>query len=77
MNHRNGHMKPATLQKFISHNTIPPPQIVLFLSKTMLIFSYIISAKTNTSFPINLKLKEIMYLNISNGRQCYLPRTKY
>jgi hypothetical protein len=75
MNHRNGHTKPATLQKFISHNTILP-QIVLFLSKTVLIFSYILSAKTNTSFPINLKLKEIMYLNIFNGGQCYLPRTK-
>jgi hypothetical protein len=65
----------TTLQNFISHNTILP-QIVLLLSKTMLIFSYIFSAKTNTSFPINLKLKEIMYLNVSNGRQCYLPRTK-
>jgi hypothetical protein len=42
----------------------------------VIIFSYILSAKTNTSFPINLKLKEIMYLNVSNGRQCYLPRTK-
>jgi hypothetical protein len=42
----------------------------------VLIISYILSAKTNTSFPINLKLKEIMYLNVSNWRQCYLPRTK-
>jgi hypothetical protein len=42
----------------------------------VVIFSYILSAKSNTSFPINLKLKEIMYLNFSNGRQCYLPRTK-
>jgi hypothetical protein len=75
MNHRNGHTKPATLQNFISHNTILP-QIVLFLSKTMFIFSYILNAKTNISFPINLKLKKIMYLNVSNGRQCYLPRTK-
>jgi hypothetical protein len=33
----------------------------------MLIFSYIFSAKTNTSFSINLKLKEIMYLNVSTG----------
>jgi hypothetical protein len=31
----------------------------------MLIFFYILSAKTNTSFLINLKLKEIMYLNVS------------
>jgi hypothetical protein len=46
----------ATFQNFISHNTILP-HIVLFLGKTMLIFSYIFSAKTNTSFPINLKLK--------------------
>jgi hypothetical protein len=45
-----------TLQNFISHNTILP-QIVLLLNKTMLIFSYIFSAKTNTSFPINLKPK--------------------
>jgi hypothetical protein len=30
-------------------------------------FSYILSAKINTSFLINLKLKEIMYLNVSTG----------
>jgi hypothetical protein len=41
------------------------PQIILFLSKIMLIFSYILSAKTNTYFLINLKLKKIMYLNVS------------
>jgi hypothetical protein len=33
----------------------------------MLIFSYILSAKTNTSFLINLKLKEIMILNVTTG----------
>jgi hypothetical protein len=32
----------------------------------MLIFSYILSDKTNTSFLINLKLKKIMYLNVSS-----------
>ncbi len=74
LNHRSGHTNPLFFN-FISHNTILP-QIILFLSRTMLIFSYILSAKTNTSFSINLKLKEIMYLNVSNGRQCYLPRTK-
>jgi hypothetical protein len=58
-------MDPLLFKKFISHNTILP-QIVLFLSKTMLIFSYILSTKTNTSFHINLKPKEIMYLNVSN-----------
>jgi hypothetical protein len=52
--------------KIISHNTILP-QIILLLSKTVLIFSYILRAKTNTSFLINLKLKEIMYLNVSTG----------
>jgi hypothetical protein len=50
--------------RFISHNTILS-QIILFLSKTVLIFSYIFSAKTNTLFIINLKLKEIIYLNVS------------
>jgi hypothetical protein len=33
----------------------------------MLISSYILSAKTNTFFLINLKLKQIMYLNVSTG----------
>jgi hypothetical protein len=33
----------------------------------MLIFSYVLSAKINTSFLINLKFKEIMYLNVSVG----------
>jgi hypothetical protein len=31
----------------------------------MLIFSYILSARTNTSFLINLELKEFIYLNVS------------
>jgi hypothetical protein len=75
MNHRNGHTKPATLQKFISHNTILS-QTVLFLSKTVLIFSYILSTKTNTSFPIKLKLKEIMYLNVSTGDNTIFQQQK-
>jgi hypothetical protein len=64
----------ATLQNLFL--TIPYPPIILFLRKTMFIFSYILSAKIYTSFLINLKLKKIMYLNVTNGRQYYLPRTK-
>jgi hypothetical protein len=33
----------------------------------MLIFSYILSAKINTYFLINLKVKKTMHLNVSTG----------
>jgi hypothetical protein len=56
----------SLLFKFISHNTILH-QVILFLSRTVFIFFYILSAKTNTPFLINLKLKKIMYLNVSMG----------
>jgi hypothetical protein len=42
----------------------------------MLIFSYILSAKTNTHFLINLKLKEIMYLNVSAGDNAIFQEQK-
>jgi hypothetical protein len=74
MNHRNGHTN-LLLFKIISHNSILP-QIALFLSKTVLIFSYILSAKTNTSFPINLKLKKIMYLNVSKRETMLSSKNK-
>jgi hypothetical protein len=64
LNHRSGHIDLLLLKKCISHSTILP-QIVLFISKTMLIFSYRLSTKINISFLINLKLKKIMYLNVS------------
>jgi hypothetical protein len=65
LNHHSGHTKSVTLQIYFSQ--YHTPQIILFLSRTVLIFSYILSGKTNTSFLINLKLKEIMYLNVSTG----------
>jgi hypothetical protein len=61
--------------KFISHNIILL-HIILFLSKIVLIFSYILIAKINTHFLINLKLKEIMYLNVFMGDNAIFQEQK-
>jgi hypothetical protein len=42
----------------------------------MLIFSYILSARTNTSFLINLELKEFIYLNVSTGDNAIFQEQK-
>jgi hypothetical protein len=42
----------------------------------VLIFSYILSAKSNTHFLINLKLKETKYLNVSTGDNAIFQEQK-
>jgi hypothetical protein len=74
LNHRSGHTNPLLFKFFFSQ--YHTPQIILFLNKTVLIFSYILSAKTNTFFLINLKLKEIMYLNVSIGDHAIFQKHK-
>jgi hypothetical protein len=67
-------MNPLLFKFYFSQTILP--QIILFLSETMLIFSYILSVKTNISFLINLKLKEIMYLNVSTGDNAIFEEQK-
>jgi hypothetical protein len=58
------HTDPLLFKIYFSQYHTPPDYLI---PKTMLIFSYILSAKINISFLINLKLKKIMYFNVSTG----------